>query len=295
MSNNNKFNWKCYLELNEDLKQKGITDKKQALYHWLKYGIDEQRPYSFLNNTFVHTGRFGNLFFVNMVLHFISIKYNLKCMYKYYNKYKLLGIEFHVGENEYEENIYVTDENFFDIIQNTNSISKNIRIDNDSWFQKKFFCDYLKQYFEIPHNKLKITNQNKYKKRYNNNNDLFIHIRLGDVEDTMKDLYDYFNETIYRTEFVTGYISSDTIEHKICKKLIEKYNLIIIDMNEVDTIMFASTCNNIILSGGTFSWLIGFLAFYSKNIFYPKIQEKWYSIDIFDFKNWDAVIPKVHK
>jgi hypothetical protein len=62
-------------------------------------------------------------------------------------------------------------------------------------------------------------------------------------------------------------------------------------MTEVDTIMFGSTCNNIILSGGTFSWLIGFLAFFSKNIFYPKMQEKWYDINIFDFENWKSIIP----
>jgi hypothetical protein len=50
--------------------------------------------------------------------------------------------------------------------------------------------------------------------------------------------------------------------------------------------MFASTCNHIVLSGGTFSWLIGFLAFFSKSIYYPRIKNKWYG-DIFIFPHWE--------
>jgi hypothetical protein len=62
----------------------------------------------------------------------------------------------------------------------------------------------------------------------------------------------------------------------------------VIDLDEVKTIMFASTCKNIILSGGTFSWLMGFLAFYSEKIYYPKIKNTWYD-DIFVFNDWVQV------
>jgi len=53
--------------------------------------------------------------------------------------------------------------------------------------------------------------------------------------------------------------------------------------------MFGSVCKNIILGGGTFSWLIGFLALSNSNIFYPELKEKWYG-DIFSFNNWNKVI-----
>jgi hypothetical protein len=98
----------------------------------------------------------------------------------------------------------------------------------------------------------------------------------------------YFEKALSKIKFKTGYISSDSIESPFCKDLIEKYNLKIIELNEIETIMFASTCNSLILSGGTFSWLIGFLAFYSKQIFYPKYTSTWYA-DIFVFKNWTAI------
>ena len=51
--------------------------------------------------------------------------------------------------------------------------------------------------------------------------------------------------------------------------------------------MFASTCKNVILSSGTFSWLIGLLSYYS-NIYYPKIYVKWHG-DIFVFSEWTEV------
>jgi hypothetical protein len=94
--------------------------------------------------------------------------------------------------------------------------------------------------------------------------------------------------SIHDKAFDKGYISSDTITSDICKKLIEKYKLNIINENEVKTIMFASTCNNLILSGGTFSWLIAFLAYYSKNIYYPYLNNCWYG-DIFQFPSWNCI------
>jgi hypothetical protein len=54
--------------------------------------------------------------------------------------------------------------------------------------------------------------------------------------------------------------------------------------------MFGNTCKHIVLSGGTFSWMIGFFAYNAKNIYYPKIknEQRWYG-DIFDLPNWKAI------
>ena len=55
--------------------------------------------------------------------------------------------------------------------------------------------------------------------------------------------------------------------------------------------MFASTCNNIVLSGGTFSWMMGFFAFYAKNIYYPKYDKPWFG-NIFETNNnWICFTP----
>jgi len=55
--------------------------------------------------------------------------------------------------------------------------------------------------------------------------------------------------------------------------------------------MFGSTCQHIVLSGGTFSWLIGFLGFFS-DVYFPSNREKvWYG-DIFVFPRWKGVESK---
>jgi hypothetical protein len=282
------FDWIRYIDEYKDLV--GILDQNQAWHHWILHGRREKRNLYvnkdvIINNTEIHNGRFGNLFFVNMVLHFISKKYNLKTTYKYYNKFLNLGIDLFVGNNTYNENTYLTEINYFDLISKKNNFT-NIIVTNNSWFQNYEFCLFLEIYFNKKEIKNKIIQKNKFLDRYKNNNDLFIHVRLDDVEEMdSHNNFEYYDTIIKKQKYKIGYIASDNLNSQICCRLIQKYSLKIINLNEEETIMFGSTCNNIILSGGTFSWLIGFLAFYSENINYPINNKKWYG-DIFVYKNW---------
>jgi hypothetical protein len=93
-----------------------------------------------------------------MAMHFISLKFNLKCNYKYASQFEKLGIHLHVGTNVYDNNLVLTDDNYLDVIQNeTNETNKtNIIINNENWFQTDKFTIFLKVYFSIPYNKIKI-------------------------------------------------------------------------------------------------------------------------------------------
>lgn len=242
-----------------------------------------------INTSFFHRGRLGNLFFVNMCLHFISKKNNLYCGYQFYEEIKQLGVELFIGEKTYDEisTIPLSDTNFFDFITG-DCINKNISIVNNMWCQTPKFARYLRSYFDEEKNKNNIINNNLYKERYNNNNDVFIHIRLGDIIDRdFCQKIEYYDKALSNIIFDNGYISSDSIDSYICRILIIKYNLKIIDYDEVNTIMFGSTCKHIVLSNGTFSWLIGFLSYYS-TVYYPKIIHKWHG-DIFIFDSWNEI------
>jgi len=278
-----EFPWSSYLFLNKDLIQSGINGKMNAWKHWKEFGIKEERTYSYINNSNLHQGRLGNIFFINMFLSFMSQKYNLKCNYKHENKFNTLGIYYFKGHKKYTTNCLVTDDNFLDLFQNTKLEPSNLIIKN-AWFQTKDFCCILQKYFEKKRNTA-IINKNVFKERYNNNNDVFIHLRLGDVAEKTKLKKDYYEKILMNMKYDKGYISSDNTHDSFFKELVYKYDLDIVDYDEIKTIMFASTCNNIILSGGTYSWLIGFLAFYSNKIYYPEIKNKWYG-DIFSFTNW---------
>jgi hypothetical protein len=278
------FPWESYLIINRDLSKKGINTKQIAWSHWLQFGKKEQRAFSLINNTHMNKGRFGNLFFVNMFVHFLSFKYNLKCNYKYEDKFKELGIFFYKGTKTFQKNVLITKNNFLSILEK-NYEPCNLIITNQNFFQNKDFCLIIKHYFEnMKINKI-IQDKNFFSTRYGKNNDLFIHIRLGDISDKTEFLLPYYEKLLSSINYDSAYLASDSLDNILCCNLIKKYNLQIISYSDIDTIMFGSTCNNIILSGGSFSWLIGFLAFYSKNINYPINNKKWYG-DIFVYKNW---------
>lgn len=280
------FPWRAYYKINRELISfdKNKNTKSEAWNHWLKHGKKEERAFSFVNNTNDHRARFGNIFLLNMCLHLFSIKYNLKSSYKYEKQFNQLGISFYKGKNIYSRNLLLTDYNFENLLE-SNVSPKNIIINNNVWFHTRRFCEIIKKYFIEKKWFENIMQKNYYKNRYGNNNDIFIHVRLGDVTQKTAHLLGYYEKVIKSFKFNQGYISSDNINHSICRELIAKHKLIIINVSEIETIMFGSTCRNIILTGGTFSWLIGFLATTSENIFYPELSEKWFG-DIFCFKNW---------
>jgi hypothetical protein len=282
------FPWESYITINYDLKGKGIDTKEKAWNHWIHNGKKEERAFSLINNTNNHRGRLGNIFFVNMCLHFLSLKYNLKCNYKFSKKFEKMGISFHCGEKTYGKNLLITESNYLSILDSTDYEPSNIIIYNKVWFQSELFCLQIKKYFDKKVNKDKVIMNNVFKKRYNDNNDLFIHVRLGDIINKTDFLLPYYEKMLNNIYYNKGYISSDSINSEFCKNLIKKYKLEVIDLKEIETIMFGSTCKHIVLSGGTFSWLIGFFAFYAHDIYYPKIEKRWFG-KIFNFSNWICV------
>lgn len=242
------------------------------------------------NNNFYHCGRFGNLFFTGMAMHFIAKKSNLKVAYKQHLLFQQLGIEWFIGMNSYTETIELLDHNFFPFVVSDKPLLKNISIQNNMWCQTKEFACLLGRYFSEEIQKQKIIQHNVFASRYQQNEDVFIHVRLGDIANT--DLihpFSYYDTALKEIPFRNGYISSDSIEHSICQALIKKYSLTIINEDEVRTIMFGSTCKYVVLSSGTFSWLIGLLSYYS-TVYYPKIVRVWHG-DIFIFDDWKEIVP----
>jgi len=138
---------------------------------------------------------------------------------------------------------------------------------------------------------------NPYHQRYGNNNDIYIHIRLGDVANKNPGL-GYYKRCLTRViQDSTGdeyniYLSSDSPNHIIVATLLSSYpNSILIRYDEIGTIQFASTCKYIILSHGTFSGVIGYLSFSADKIYYPDTKGKsngWAPMSICTNKGWIA-------
>ena len=230
-------------------------------------------------------GRLGNQIIRNLAVSLIAKKYNLKV--NYYNKKLInnLGINLFSGRKNYKKKTKnLNDKNYF-TIYNCNNLYYNLD-PNKSYFQTKEITNFLYNYLHTDIIKSNIITKNPFNKRYNENNDLFIHIRLGDVASNNPGIYYYIN-TIKTITFNNLYLSTDDKNHIIVKKILELYPTAeLINYDEIKTFQFASTCKNIILSHGSFSAIIGYLSFFS-NIYYPKyeLNKIWYG-DMFSIKNW---------
>jgi hypothetical protein len=220
----------------------------------------------------------------------LAERINLKVSYAYYDIIVALGIELFSGKNTYPEIVHLTDSNIMDIIRSDKLSPATFVINEDVYFQSNECSHYLYNYLRSERIMKRIVEKNKFTNRYNRNNDVFIHIRLGDsVQYTPG--FKYFDKVLASLNFEQGYIASDSPYHPICDQLKAKYkNLIIINANEVDTMLFGSTCKHVVLSHGSFSAIIGYLSFFSE-VYYPVYEEgkKWYGDMFTNIPEWKCI------
>jgi len=229
-------------------------------------------------------GRLGNQFIRNLAVSLLAEKNNLKV--DYYNKdlFNKLGIELFSGDNSYNSIQNLTDDNYF-TIYNSDELNYNLN-PNNNYFQTKEIMKFLYTYLHSEKVKSNIINNNPFKERYTKNNDLFIHVRLGDVSHLNPGIKYYIN-AIKKIHFDNLYISTDSRDHNIIIELLQLYpSSQLITFDEITTFQFGSTCKHIILSHGSFSALIGYLSFFS-NIYYPEyeLNKIWHG-DMFFIDKW---------
>uniref|UniRef100_A0A6C0ANW1 Uncharacterized protein n=1 Tax=viral metagenome TaxID=1070528 RepID=A0A6C0ANW1_9ZZZZ len=235
------------------------------------------------------SARLGNKFFMNMAISFLSAKYKQRAEYAMESELNKLGIDFHreqKPQSVHEHLIKIDDNNFMKYIQGPDT-ALAIEFQKDTYCQKSDFCQMLKSHFADEALRTKIRNANPWTNRIGNNHDVFIHVRIGDVQHLTPSL-SYYEKALSSITYEKGYISSDSPNHPMINTLCQKYGLIKISDDQIRTIQFGSTCDKLILSHGTYSWLIGFLNFDSTSVQYPKIKHIWHG-DIFVFPEWTEV------
>ena len=222
----------------------------------------------------INNGRLGNQLFRNLSLHFIAMKHDLYVEYYNNELFKNLGIDLFCGKNKFEKTQKIGDYTYFLFYNSKDKLLTNLDANND-FFQTKEIALMIYNYLQSNDIKHNIIHKNNFKNRYNNNNDIFIHIRLDDLNKFNPGINYYITaiNNIIRDNIIDNIIiTTDEPNHQIIKELLEKYSSAKLFIhNELTTLQFGSTCKYIILSLGTFSSSIGYLAFYS-NIYYPKIN-----------------------
>ena len=227
-----------------------------------------------MSKTTGKNGRFGNQLIRNIMLSKIAKKHNLYSVYYNHDLINQLGIDLYCGENKYDVTKELTDDNYFKIFER-DKIDFNLD-PNKSFFQTKELTNFLYKSIIDLDNMYKIIQKNPFKNRYNNNNDIFIHLRIHGVSGYNPGAK-YYIKIIESLEFDNIYFSSDVKNHPILLEFIDYFKdtgkLHWKKYERIKTIQFGSTCKNIILSHGSFQFLNYFLqlmlttfSFYKSNI-----------------------------
>jgi hypothetical protein len=199
-----------------------------------------------------------------------------------------LGIPlFTTGEHTYSETVEFHDADLRNVIDN-NICNLEVNLNgNHCFFQETSSIKFLYKYLHSEGVIKSVIDKNPFKYLYKNNNNCFIHVRLGDVL-YLNPGFAYYDKVLSQLNCENYFIASDTIDHVICKKIIEKYNAIIVNIDEIKTIQFGSTSRYIVLSNGSFSSTIGYLAYHTEKIYYPIIKRPWHG-DLFCIPEWICV------
>lgn len=237
------------------------------------------------NNTVGLPGRFCNHVIRNLYVSFLAQKADLKVNYSYESEIERLGIQLYKrGKRIYDTTAIIRDNDFMDYLERP--VNYNLFVDWCS-AQNHAFAMLLFNYFRQSDIRNAIQAANIYKE---SNNYVFAHIRLDDVI-THSPGYVYYDKAVHAalTRGASGgYVSSDSPQHPFVTCLAEKYGLTVFKGDEVTTIMRAAACKHLILSYGTFSWLMGALA-YDATVYIPPKEFNTWCGDIFNMPSWEII------
>lgn len=223
-------------------------------------------------------GRFGNHFIRDVAMSLLAKRHNLHIRYCSNDLIESLGIDLFCGTTIHEDTQVLTDSTYFNFY-NSAMLTCNLNPNTAySYLQVKEIIDMIYYHLRTHEVRSKIISYNPFKDRYNNNNDLYVHVRLGDVIRFNPGLVYYIN-AIKNVKYDKLYISTESPNHEYIDTLLKEFpSSVLIPYDEIKTIQFASTCKHIILSHGAFSAVIGYLAFFAENVYFPEFEKGkiWY-------------------
>jgi hypothetical protein len=200
-------------------------------------------------------GRLGNRFFINVAASLLAEKHDLYMDYEHGDEVRAL-FPLYVGKNRYPTTITVTDDNYMELF-NKETIHVNLYFHD--YFQSRHVTMLTHRYV-----------QSKVKTKHRENNDCFLHVRLGDVAQWNPGAAHYL-DILATLNVDRVYMSTDSPDHPIAQQLLQKAQLY--EGTPIETILFASSCRHVILSHGTFSGMIGYLANES-TVYFVKESER---------------------
>jgi hypothetical protein len=280
---------RLFLSFYDERTRAQIIDNGNYWSHHLrgKLWYVESQNVNRMNITVGLCGRFCNHVFRNLFASFLAEKGEVKFHYSFLKEITELGIPLYTaGTQVYAKEAFIPNEHFMRCLEGP--VDYNFSMIN-CYAQDPDFARYVHAWFRTPLVQSSLIAANRHKEKYNANKDVFVHVRLDDAS-AWNPGFAYYSKAIVESGATSGYISSDSPDHPIVQGLMAKHNLRLVEADEVETLMLASTCRHIVLSHGTFSWMMGALGFFSTVYIAPKPTVAWCG-DIFVIPEWKIITP----
>ena len=178
------------------------------------------------------------------------------------------GIEGNQGANTSNKpKITLTDDNFLDFFN-----SPTQQIQENSYMMYGFFQGHG----VIPAHWNKVRDYFKLTYDPKPSDHVFVAYRLGDLQNSSHMLpLEYYQTALRQLKFTEGFITSDSLSHPNIISLQEEFGLVPYNNGDpMDKISFAKNFKQIILSEGSFSFLMGFLSS-GAHIICPRRPARW--------------------
>ena len=249
-----------------------------------------------------YSGRLGNKLFQNLAVSLVAQKYDVRACFSYEAECSQLGLRLVSGtrpSNEGASAVLVDESNLEALLYSHSSFADQrlVLSVTKTYYQVPWFAEMLHD-ITLPGMSEGLLHANPWHDRIGNNNDTFVHVRLGDRETgNRRRAEDYaaaITAKLPRSPGNEVFIASDSPRHPTVLALASQFNATILEtLDPVETMQFGCTARHIVLSDGTFSWWIGVLADVlsqalgdpAPSIIWLKDEEDWCG-DIFVFPEW---------
>lgn len=222
-------------------------------------------------------GRLGNNILQYLMGQYISDKFDL-----HFDSYIDLNDDFEIkrtsGSRFFENKVELNDDNIFYFLEKRNidhGFLLNGYFQNKNIFDNQNLVDFYRERI-VP-------------KFIENPSHLFIHVRLGDIENKFNLPYKYYYDQISKIDYKDSFLSTEekSLNHKIIKCITKNFHNVNLftGWNPSFVIRYAANCEKLVLSAGSFSFC---MALFRNN------NSKIYCIDnevmqnIFNIRKWDG-------
>lgn len=241
--------------------------------------------------SFTTGGGLGNQVIRAMALSEVAKKFDLEASYENHEQIQeRLGVQLFNGYKSFPDTRYVYNNDLIYLLDVALNIDYNVSMSRD-FFQSEELSDLYFKRLNNNNQKQIIMNKNPFKERYQNNNDIYIHVRLQDLSKWTPDIQYYIKAIEQIGNYGTIYVSTDEEEHELIQSLRKCYpSLKLMDKDIIETVQFASTCKYVILTFGTFSALIGWISYYS-TVYYSTVFRPYGAgpLGLFTNKGWNPI------